>query len=849
MNTLKPISLILILAGISPALANEPNTTQKAPDTTQLEEIMVTGKRQPMHSIAFPQGRKASDVIVSGEKLKSRSATLGNALSGELGVHSNPFGGGASAPIIRGQEGVRVKILQNNSDVVDVSHLSPDHAVAADTLLAQQVELLRGTSTLLYAAASPAGVINVVDKRIPETMPKNGLEGETVVRVDTAAKEKATTAGVTFGIGKHLALRAEGLVRKSNNYRVPGIKFDKILHYVPDTHNKSKVGTLGLSWIGTKGHLGLSYSIRKDKYGLPGHNHMYDHCHGHIIEPTHAMFDSMTQTKLRKYLIPYPHLMDDDDIIDSIHYHCGTEHTSNEPHSHDNVYGHKHDPSHGGPIFDMVSKRYDIRGNWKQPIRGLENIRLSLAYAKYHHDELHDGQAYVSNNDPEQLQERKRKDAAAYKGQPEAIFDNKGINARLEFSHTPIGTLKGIAGVQYQTQKSSAIRPRQPEPNSMVGERIFAQRNPLIANTNKQLSLFALEQFRWRDFTLESGVRWERQRVPVHYEQEVLDRYVTSDTEQPDLTPNSQKALSYSGTFLWDFAPSHRLSLSASHNERIPSPMELYYHGKHFATNSFEYGNKNLTKERSNNFEIGLSYSGDKWNYKISTYYNRFKNYIHNENIYRSGNLFARRYIQSQARFHGVEGEIGYKFTPKQKITLFGDLVRGKLFDLPTVYGDKIYADKMCVDPVLGEDLCYEVVGRESIKRPDRHAPRVPPARFGMRWNGEFGKHWTASMEYTRVFPQNRTSLSFYTRTKSEYDDLEPGEQRLYATPITEDRTEGYRLFNAGLAYHHRIGKADYKLSLDAFNLLNQKIYIHNSHLPYVPQPGRNFVFGVNVSF
>lgn len=45
------------------------------------------------------------------------------------------------------REGVRIKILQNGSDVVDIT-ISPDHAIAADSLLAQQVEIVR-VSTLL----------------------------------------------------------------------------------------------------------------------------------------------------------------------------------------------------------------------------------------------------------------------------------------------------------------------------------------------------------------------------------------------------------------------------------------------------------------------------------------------------------------------------------------------------------------------------------------------------------------------------------------------------------------------------------------------------------------------------
>ncbi|SUA44111.1 TonB-dependent receptor protein [Neisseria zoodegmatis] len=805
-----------------------------------LEEVTVVGKRQPTAQ-PFTGNRKASDMLISGEKLKSRSATLGNALAGELGIHSNPFGGGASAPVIRGQEGVRVKILQNGSDVVDMSSLSPDHAVAADTLLAQRVEVLRGTSTLAYAAASPAGVVNIADKRIPTSVPEKGYEGETAVRFDTAAKEKAATAVVTFGLGDNIAVHAEGLTRHSDNYRVRGINLGETLKYVPDTHNKSHVGTLGLSWVGSKGHLGASYTYRKDRYGLPGHNHMLDRCSGHIFDVTTA------SPIARTYLLPYPHLMADEDVNDSHHFHCDSEHNQNKKHSHDNVYGHKHDHSGPGPWVDMNVKRYELAGEWKQPFAGLSKIKFSSVYSNYYHDEKNDGKVYISPDDPEDYKKRKLRDGMEQQGKPDAIFANRGLNTRLEFFHTPIAGFNGMAGIQYQTQKSSA---RRVAPPLKHGERYINERNPLVENTNKQLSLFALEQYRIGNVLLEGGVRWEKQRIPIRYDQELLARYVKPGTQQPDLSAYSEKAFSYSGGLLWDFAPYYRLSLTASHNERLPTPMELYYHGKHLATNSFEFGNKGLRKERSNNVEIGLSYSGEKWDYKISAYRNRFKNFIHAENLHRSGNLFVRRYIQSQARFHGLEGEIGYQFTPRHKFTVFGDIVRGKLFGLPILYGDKIYREYTCVDEDGLEDTCFDVVGRETAQRPDRYAPRVPPARLGFRLNSEFNEKWSTSLEYTRVFNQNRTAVSEFPR-KFDDDELEENgaKQRLYTIPVLEDPTRGYHLLNAGIAYRNRVGKTEYKVSLDMNNLLNQKVYIHNSHLPYVPQPGRNFIFGVNVKF
>lgn len=845
----KKIMLLSLLAGCAFARAD----TESA-HAQELETIVVKGKRiggGNGSALPFKNSRKASDVVIDGQKFKTRSATLGNALAGELGVHSNPFGGGASAPVIRGQEGVRVKILQNGADVVDMSSLSPDHAVAADTLLAQQVELVRGTSTLLYAAASPAGVVNIADKRIPDRMPAKILEGEAALRIDSASKETAATVGINAALGKQLALRAEGLFRRSDNYRVPGIKLGgDTLNYVPDTHNRSKVGTIGLSWIGQHGYLGASYSHRRDQYGLPGHNHMFDHCSSHFFNETSASLQS------RKYLFPYPHLMDDSDLISSIHFHCGNEQNDSKPHSHDNVYGHDHDPSGGGPWVDMSSKRYDLRGEWRQPVRGVDKLKISLTHSDYYHDELHDGKAFISRHDNEHIKKRKLADAEKAKGKPESMFANKGWNARFELYHSPFHGLQGVFGAQWQTQTSYAKRtpPDSSDSNSMMGERSINERNPLVENTNKQFSLFALEQFRWRNFLFEAGARWEQQRIPIRYNQELLSRYVQPRTEKPDLSAYAQKALSYSGTLLWDFHPDYRLSLSASHNERLPTPMELYYHGKHLATNSFAYGNKNLQKERSDNYEIGLRFAGEQWDYKISTYYSRFKNYIYNENLYRSGNLFARRYTQSQARFYGLEGEIGYRFAPQHRIALFGDVVRGRLFGLPSIVShNKIYrpAEEGCTyidEEGLEQDCEPEFLGYETIHRPDRHAPRVPPARIGLRLNSEFNENWSASLEYTRVFAQNRVARSVYA-TEKRKDEQVMGEPTLVQHSISEDPSGGYHLLNAGISYHKHVGKTDYKLSLDVFNLLNEKVYIHNSHLPYVPQPGRNFMLSVNMNF
>ncbi|MGC6376621.1 TonB-dependent receptor plug domain-containing protein [Bisgaard Taxon 45] len=198
-----PFFAVLMASCLSRALLAHAENKQ----VVFLDEISVESQGVALSGDPLSGLPKQNDILVSKQKLKTGSSTLGNALAGELSVHSNQFGGGASAPIIRGQETVRLKVLQNGSDVIDMSQLSPDHAIGVDTLLADRVEVVRGASTLLYATASQAGVINVVDKRIPTRLPDKGYEVDLGWRYNLNNAEKLTTLGLSVGLGQHIALR------------------------------------------------------------------------------------------------------------------------------------------------------------------------------------------------------------------------------------------------------------------------------------------------------------------------------------------------------------------------------------------------------------------------------------------------------------------------------------------------------------------------------------------------------------------------------------------------------------------------------------------------------------------
>lgn len=352
-----------------------------ASSTTFAEEETKVQQLATIEIKAHPLERNAADFavadhVVEQKELTEKSVTLGDALAGEMGIHTNQFGAGSSRPVIRGQDGARVKVLQNASENIDVSTLSPDHAVTVDPLLAKKIEVIQGPSTLLYGAGTVGGLVNVTDSKIPTQMPENGYEGNAGLRYNTGSDEKLESAGVTLGLGDQVALRVEGLKREANDYIAPDYFHEgEKERRVDNTFAKGQTINVGLSWIYDRGFTGISYSNRQDQYGLPGHSHEYESCDAHLSGR--------------------PHL------------HCG-DHDPDDGHDHDHEeHEHAHD---AGPWIDLKSERYDVRTELDNPFAGFKKLRAQASYTDYQHDEIEE----------ETIATR---------------FKNKGYDGRLELVH------------------------------------------------------------------------------------------------------------------------------------------------------------------------------------------------------------------------------------------------------------------------------------------------------------------------------------------------------------------------------------------------------------------------------
>lgn len=236
------------------------------------EEIVVT---------ASGGSRRESEVYqpvnaLSEEELRSLlQPTLGETLAREPGVTSTSFGAGASRPVIRGLGADRIRVLEEGVGTGDASNVSPDHAVSVEPSAAERIEIVRGPATLLYGSNAIGGVVNVISARVPAYLPGSPLSGSVDLRYGSAAEEKANSVTLDGALG-HIAWHADLSLRDTNDYAIPepADPFDDPDHFEGTLENsslQSRSGTLGGSWIGSRGFFGLALTSFTTEYGVPGH--------------------------------------------------------------------------------------------------------------------------------------------------------------------------------------------------------------------------------------------------------------------------------------------------------------------------------------------------------------------------------------------------------------------------------------------------------------------------------------------------------------------------------------------------------------------------------------------------
>ena len=264
-------TLALAIATLLPVLAHgqtAPNAPgeaeQDAPaDATsrrherELEQIVVTAipNAEPGAELLRPV-----DVLSGAELEQRRTNTIGGTVAREAGVQSGNFGPGVGRPIIRGLEGARVQVLQSGVSSLDVSTVSADHAVTIEPFLADQIEILKGPSTLLFGTGAIGGVVNMVDGRIAET-PVDGFGGRAELHGNTVNNERAGMVRLDAGNGA-AAMHFDYVRRDGDDFDLPD---GTLLNSAID----QTFGAAGAGYAFDAGFLGVSISRYDSLYGIP----------------------------------------------------------------------------------------------------------------------------------------------------------------------------------------------------------------------------------------------------------------------------------------------------------------------------------------------------------------------------------------------------------------------------------------------------------------------------------------------------------------------------------------------------------------------------------------------------
>ena len=581
----------------------------------EIEEVIVTSSLvdQTLSDIENPLH------VVSGEDLSTNaSQSLGESLDGLLGVSSSDYGSGVGQPIIRGMSGNRVKILNNGMVVRDVGGIGADHVNDVDLNNIQQIEIVRGPSSLLYANGTIGGIINIVDSTIAredftESELKLGLEAQSVNDGDSHNLSYQNNLG---GLNFSLAYKDS----QFDNFDVPT---GAILHgedhddehedeheeevgFLSNSDFENNALRLGVSKAGDWGYFGVSVNSVESIYGIPFHG---------------------------------------DEHGDE---HEGEEHEDeHEGEDHEDEHGDEHE---GERIFSTTDSEvvnlegaYIVSNSWLKKVNYfIRDTDYSLT--EQHAEEEHEGEEHEG-------EEHGDEDHA----EGPTVFSNESREYGAIFDLSNDDLLQKIS-LNFVD-----------EDMSILGEEAFM--NP-TASEEMTLGYYLSKQV--DSFHLDLGIRHDRTRRKgsISHEEEHDEHEEEHHDEEMDYFSKDYNATSFAMSLSKDLNENVDLNVSAGMVERTPSAMELFMNGAHLATGRLEIGNTDLESERSTNFDATLSYEHEGIFGTVTLFKNDVANYIylqdetaevHEEHDDEDdhGGLIKANYLQQNAQFIGYELEMG----------------------------------------------------------------------------------------------------------------------------------------------------------------------------------------------
>jgi iron complex outermembrane receptor protein len=254
-----------------------------------------------------------------------------------------------------------------------------------------------------------------------------------------------------------------------------------------------------------------------------------------------------------------------------------------------------------------------------------------------------------------------------------------------------------------------------------------------------------------------------------------------------------------------------QLTSNLSASQRAPKDYELFAHGVHAATGTYEIGQSINGLEKGTQLDVGGEWKQGPHKFGVTGFASQFSNFI---SLQPSATTFGAadglpdyQFQGVRARFYGIESNAKLRIVGGQSALLSPNAAHGAM-DL-----------ELRADVVRAKDLTH-----------NSYLPRIAPMRMGADavWSRNA---WGARFGFMHAAAQNRVPEGGVT-------------------------TAGHTLWNAGINYHaHTYGPTHWLLFAKLDNITNKLAYSSTSVLTQTlgsnapPIAGRSLKVGAQVSF
>lgn len=234
-------------------------TITLSPLPLELPAVVVTDRAST--SSKLTELREHDHILHGNELQRELGQTLAATLRNEAGLAVRSMGPAPARPVIRGLSGNRVQINEDGVPAADLSATSPDHAVAIDPAMMEQIEIIRGPKTLLYSPSGMGGVVNAIRDDIPRILLHDALFS-IAGGYESVLQGGSALASAEIPLGS-FALKTMGGLRSTQNISAPtGI--------LSNTDISTSHLSFGGGYIDEDADIGASFAQFASDYGIPG---------------------------------------------------------------------------------------------------------------------------------------------------------------------------------------------------------------------------------------------------------------------------------------------------------------------------------------------------------------------------------------------------------------------------------------------------------------------------------------------------------------------------------------------------------------------------------------------------